>query len=160
MPIDSQVALRPVRDADADELFRQFADPPSVAMAAFTAADPADRAAFDAHLAKRRSSPDILLRAITRDDVLVGSIATFVVEGDTEVTYWVDRSLWGQGIAGRALALLLDEVSRRPLFARAASDNAGSLRVLTRAGFVPIGTEVSYAAGRGCEIEETVLRLD
>ena len=43
---------------------------------------------------------------------------------------------------------------------RAASDNAGSLRVLHKAGFTVIGTETSFAPGRGGEIEESVLRLD
>jgi len=83
-----------------------------------------------------------------------------VIEGDTEVTYWIDRSWWGQGIAGRALALLLETVPVRPLFARAASDNAGSLKVLQRAGFTITGTEVAFANGRHTEIEETILRLD
>jgi RimJ/RimL family protein N-acetyltransferase len=94
-------------------------------MAAFTAENPDDRAAFD----------------------------------DTEITYWIDRSVWGQGIASQALALLLDLVPVRPLYARAASDNVGSLTVLRKAGFVPIGTEISYANARGTEIEETILRL-
>jgi RimJ/RimL family protein N-acetyltransferase len=80
--------------------------------------------------------------------------------GDTEVTYWIDRALWGRGIAGQALRLLLDEVRVRPLYARVAADNAGSLRVLARAGFGVIGEEVSYASARGTEIVEKVLRLD
>ena len=48
----------------------------------------------------------------------------------------------------------------RPLFARAASDNVRSLKVLQRAGFAIIGTEISFANGRNREIEETILRLD
>jgi hypothetical protein len=48
----------------------------------------------------------------------------------------------------------------RPLFARVASDNVGSLKVLQRAGFAIIGTEISFANGRNKEIEETILRLD
>jgi len=51
-------------------------------------------------------------------------------------------------------------VDVRPIYARAASDNVGSLRVLTRAGFRPIGTDTGYAAARGAEIEETILRLE
>jgi hypothetical protein len=35
-----------------------------------------------------------------------------------------------------------------------------SLKVLQRAGFVVIGTEISFANGRNTEIEETILRLD
>ena len=154
------VALRPIDDADLDVLFELMRDPESVRMAAFTAADPDDRAAFDAHMAKIRAAPDVTNRAVTVDGRLVGSIAAFVVEGDTEVTYWIDRAYWGQGIAGRALAQLLDLVPVRPLFASAASDNAGSLRVLQRAGFVVTGTGTGYANGRGAEIEETFLRLD
>jgi hypothetical protein len=43
------VALRPVEDSDLDALFDQMRDPESVRMAAFTAEDPGDRRAFDAH---------------------------------------------------------------------------------------------------------------
>jgi hypothetical protein len=43
---------------------------------------------------------------------------------------------------------------------RAASDNAGSLKVLQKAGSTVVETEVAYAAARGAEIEETILRLD
>jgi RimJ/RimL family protein N-acetyltransferase/predicted RNA-binding protein with RPS1 domain len=159
-PFLADVALRPIEDADLDALFEQMRDPESVRMAAFTSADPGDRAAFDAHMAKVRALPEVVNRAITFDGRLVGSIAGFVIEGDTEVTYWIDRAYWGRGIAGRALALLLaDEVTVRPVFARVASDNHGSLRVLRKAGFAVIGTEISYANARGTEIEETILRL-
>jgi RimJ/RimL family protein N-acetyltransferase len=156
----AEVALRPIDDSDLDALFEQMRDPESVAMAAFTAKDPDDRAAFDVHMAKIRTSPDVTTRAITVDGRLVGSIASFVMEGDTEVTYWIDRSFWGQGIAGRALALLLGSVTVRPLFARVASDNLGSLKVLRKAGFAVTGTEISFANARNAEIEESILRLD
>jgi RimJ/RimL family protein N-acetyltransferase len=154
------VALRPVADGDLDALFDQMRDPRGIWMAAFTAEDPDDRDAFDAHMARVRSSPDITMRAVICDGRLAGSIASFEAEGQTEVTYWIDRALWGQGIATRALALLLELVPTRPLYARAASDNAGSLRVLQKSGFKAIGTENSFAAGRNEEIEETILRLD
>ncbi len=91
------VGLRLVEDADFDAMFEQMRDPESVQMAAFTAEDPNDRTAFDSHMAKVMGSPDITHRAITCDDRLVGTIASFVSEGATEVTYWIDRSYWGQG---------------------------------------------------------------
>jgi RimJ/RimL family protein N-acetyltransferase len=155
----SQIALRPVAVGDLDAIFEYMRDPESVHMAAFTSRDPGDRHAFDAHMVKIMSSSENTLRAITRDSVLVGTIGSYPSEGATEVTYWVDRTCWGQGIATRALALLLEELPDRPVRARVASDNAGSLRVLQRAGFCPIGTEVSFAPGRGAEIEETILEL-
>lgn len=98
----SVVALRPIEDADLDALFDQMRDPESVRMAAFTAKDPNDRNAFDARMVSLRSSLDITMRAVTSDGQLVGSIASFVIEGDTEVTYWIDRSAGGRGIASRA----------------------------------------------------------
>lgn len=156
---EQAIALRPVHESDLDLLFDQMRDPDSVWMAAFTPDNPDDRQRFDAHMSRVLASPEITHRAITWRGDLVGSIASFVVEGQTEITYWVDRAVWGQGIASRALALLLEDVQVRPLYARAASDNVGSLRVLHKAGFRVTGTEVSFAAARGVSIEETILRL-
>jgi len=157
MPV---IALRPVVDDDLGPLFDQSRDPESVWMAAFTPDDPDDRTAFDAHMARVRSLPDVIMRAVTCDNDLVGSIAAFDLDGRTEVTYWIDRAAWGRGIASRALELLLDLVRARPLYARAASDNAGSLRVLQKSGFKVVGTENSFAPGRNSNIEETILRKD
>lgn len=154
-----EVTLRPIEDADLDTLFDFMRDPESVHMAAFTAENPDDREAFDAHWRKVRARTDVTNRVIVGDGRVVGTIASFVMEGDTEITYWVDRAVWGQGVAGRALALLLEEVTVRPLYGRVASDNTGSLRVLMRAGFEKVGTEIGYAPARKAEIEETVLRL-
>ena len=157
MPV---IALRPVVDNDLGPLFSQSRDPESVLMAAFTPDDPDDRTAFDAHMARVRSLPDVTMRAVTCDNDLVGSIAAFDLDGRTEVTYWIDRAAWGRGIASRALELLLDLVPARPLYARAASDNAGSLRVLQKSGFKVVGTENSFAPGRNSNIEETILPKD
>jgi RimJ/RimL family protein N-acetyltransferase len=54
--------------------------------------------------------------------------------------------------------LTLDPV--RPLFARVASDNARSVRVLEKSGFVAVDTERAYAPTRGEEIDELIFRLD
>ncbi len=156
----STIELRPIEDGDLDALFEQQRDPVAVHMAAFTRPDPDDRAAFDEHMARIRDSDLVTMRAVLRDGVLVGSVASFVLLGETAVTYWIDRSAWGTGVASRALALLLEEVTTRPIYARAASDNIGSLRVLAKAGFVVTGTERSFANARGVEIEETLLRKD
>ncbi|MFC7546872.1 GNAT family N-acetyltransferase [Plantactinospora sp. GCM10030261] len=156
----TEVALRAIDDSDLDALYEQGRDPEAVWMAAFTAKDPDDRAAFDLHMAKIRAAPEGILRAVTVDGRLVGSVASFVMDGETEVTYWIDRAFWGRGIASRALAMLLESVPVRPVFARAASDNVGSLTVLRRAGFTVAGTETAFANARNAEIEETILRLD
>jgi RimJ/RimL family protein N-acetyltransferase len=130
-----------------------------VRMAAFTPEDPDDRQRFDAHMVRVMAMPDVVNRAIIWEGDVVGSIASFVLEGRTEVTYWIDRAVWGRGIASQALSSFLEDVRVRPLYARAASDNTGSLRVLEKNGFRVIDTEVSFAPARGAEIEESVLRL-
>jgi RimJ/RimL family protein N-acetyltransferase len=156
----SVIALRPVEDSDVDALFDQIRDPESAWMAAFSAEHPDDKTAFHTHMTKERNSPDITLRAVTCNGQLVGSIASFVFQGDTEITYWIDRAAWGRGIASRALTLFLDLVPTRPLHAHVASDNTGSLRVLQKAGFKIIGTETSFSHVRNGQIEETILRKD
>jgi RimJ/RimL family protein N-acetyltransferase len=155
----SAVALRPVEPGDLDAIFQHMRDPESVRMAAFTSEDPSDRSAFDAHMEMVMSNAEGTLRAITYEDRLVGTISSYVSDKVTEVTYWIDRAYWGRGIASNALAQFLEVVPARPLRARAASDNAGSLRVLEKAGFRVLGTEVSFAPARGTEIEETILQL-
>ena len=65
----------------------------------------------------------------------------------------------GAGDRQSGPCLVLEVVRLRPLYARAASDNAGSLRVLEKTGFRIIGTEVSFAPARGADIEETILQL-
>ncbi len=156
----ADIALRELEDADLDALFDQMRDPESVHMAAFTARDPNDRAAFDAHMARIRSGPDTTVLAITHDGDFVGTIGSFTIEGDREITYWIARPSWGQGIATQALTLFLQSEQTRPLHARAATDNIGSLRVLQKVGFRLTGTEVGYANARASEIEETLLRLN
>jgi RimJ/RimL family protein N-acetyltransferase len=76
------------------------------------------------------------------------------------VSYWLGRPFWGRGIASRALALFLELVQERPLFARAAKDNIASVRVLQKSGFIIKGEDRGFAHARGEEIAELLLRLD
>ncbi len=154
------VSLRPLADEDLDLIFEQMKDPESVRMAAFTSADPSDRNAFLEHMSRARADPTTSNWVIEADGAFAGTIASFRIDDELEVTYWVDRAQWGKGIASAALRLLLADTPERPVFARAASDNPGSLRVLEKAGFRRTGVDRGFANGRGEEIEETLLRLD
>ncbi|MER6349709.1 GNAT family N-acetyltransferase [Streptomyces sp. NPDC001595] len=155
-----QIVLRPVHDSDLPVFYRQLNDPESLRMAAFTPEDPADRDAFDARWRAIRASADVHARTVLLDGDVVGNAAVYGVPGEREVTYWVDRAYWGRGVATAALRSLLAEVPERPLYARAAADNAGSLRVLERCGFRQTAWERGYAQARGEEIDEVVLRLE
>lgn len=129
-------------------------------MAAFTRADPADRAAFDAHYQRVRSDPENTNQAIEEDGALAGMIASFTVDGDREVTYWIDPARWGRGIASAAVQIFIARETERPLFARAAAHNRGSSKVLLHNGFVQIGEVTSWAAGVGADVVEHIYRLD
>lgn len=157
------ITLRPLVEADLPHFFEQQRDPIARRMAAFTSADGDDRAAFDAHWVRVRADPRNVNRAIVDGDVVLGHIAKYedaAPEGPrAEITYWIDRAHWGRGVASAALALFLREMPVRPLYARAASDNLGSIGVLRHCGFVPIGIDHGFAVARGEQIEETVFRL-
>ena len=154
------VTLRPFESRDLDALYEQASDPESIRMAAFTSKDHTDRAAFLARMERLSADASVTHLVIDVDGSPVGTIGSFRIDGELEVTYWVDRAQWGRGIASEALQILLAETAERPVYARAASDNAGSLRVLEKTGFRRIGVDRGFAAGRGEEIEETILRLD
>ncbi|MFD4632937.1 GNAT family N-acetyltransferase [Streptomyces sp. NPDC058284] len=153
------VSLRPVHDSDLPVFFRQMNDPESCHMAAFTPEDPADRDRFDAHWATMRASAEVDVRTVLVDGDVVGSAGVYGTPGEREVTYWIDRAYWGRGLATAALCALLAQFLERPLYARAAADNAGSLRVLEKCGFRVSARERGYAAARQAEIDEVVLVL-
>jgi len=153
------VVLREVHDSDLPVFFRQMNDPEALRMAAFTPKDPADRDTFDAHWKRIRASEDVL-RTVLVDGDVVGSAAVYGEPGEREVTYWIERAHWGRGIATAALRELVAQVPERPLYARAAADNAGSLRVLQKCGFRVTAQASGFANARGEEIDEFVLALD
>ena len=154
------IVLRPLADDDLDRMFVWENNDRAVKMAAFTRADSSDRRSFDAHYRRIRDNPDDTVLAVDDDGVLVGTVGSFPSELGREVTYWIDPGKWGRGLASAALRSFLDVEPTRPLFARVAEHNAGSAKVLGRAGFVQIGTERSWAEGLGREVGETVHRLD
>jgi RimJ/RimL family protein N-acetyltransferase len=154
------VVLRNVRERDLPAFFEHQLDADANHMAAFTAEDPEDRTAFVKRWARILSDRSIIKRTILYDDQVVGHIVSFERLGVPEVSYWIDKKYWGQGIATRALEAFLACVQMRPLFARVAKDNIGSLRVLQKCGFVVSGEDSGFANARGAEVEEFVLKLE
>jgi [ribosomal protein S5]-alanine N-acetyltransferase len=151
-------SLREVREEDLPVLFEIQTDPDGQHMAAFTDTSN-DR---EKYLRKHRellADDTVLQRVVVADGAVVGSVASFVLAGDHEVTYWIRRDFWGRGLATRALTALLEEQPVRPVFARAAHDNAASIRVLERNGFVRVGEEESFAEARQGDIREIIFRL-
>ena len=155
-----EVQLRPVAPADLPLFFAHQRDPVASRMAAFGSATPDDRVAFDAHWAHLLGNPSIVVRSIVCGDGVVGHVLAFEFMGEREVSYWVDRAHWGRGIATAALMRFLGEQRQRPLYARVAQDNAASIRVLAKCGFIACGKGRALAEARGIETAEFVFRLN
>jgi RimJ/RimL family protein N-acetyltransferase len=128
--------LRELEDRDLDALFEQQADPQSYRLADVPTRD---REAFNAHWATIRTNPDTVLRVIDVDGAAAGHVVSFLRDGERELGYWVDRSLWGRGIASAAVAEFLQVETRRPLQAKVANGNPASVRVLEKNGFQVAG---------------------
>src|SRR4051794_29888127 len=95
-----EIQLRDVEDADLDVFFEQQRDPESNRMAAFTARDPDDRAAFDAKWSRIRGDDSTVVRTIEVDGEAAGNVMIWrdpSLDGP-EVTYWIGREHWGRGI--------------------------------------------------------------
>lgn len=153
------IQLRPTEISDLDILFQFQTDKEGGYLAAFMSKDPTDKSAYITKYTKLLADPTINNQTIFLDNRIVGSVAKFVMEGDPEITYWIDRNYWGQGIATKALSQLLAIETIRPIFGRVAFDNFGSQKVLEKCGFVKIGTDRGFANARQAEIEEFIYKL-
>jgi RimJ/RimL family protein N-acetyltransferase len=154
-----KIKLRLTEPADLEVLFQIQLDKEAMYMAAFTPKDNANKDAYIEKFTRFLADPTIHNRTIWIDDKIAGSIAKFVMEGNTEITYWIDRNYWGKGIATKALKEFLTIEKTRPVIGRASFDNIGSQKVLEKCGFVKIGTDKGFANARQEETEEFIYKL-
>lgn len=154
-----KIELRKTLIADLDLLFQFQLDEEACFMAGFMSKDHDDKRAYLEKYTRFLSDPTIHMRTIWLNENIVGSVAKYEMDGHAEITYWIDKKYWGQGIATRALNEFLNLEITRPIFGRAAFDNAGSQRVLEKCGFVMTGTDRGFALARNQVIEEFVYKL-
>ena len=151
------VRLRDIERHDLPSLYEFQLDPEANRLAA---TNPRSAVAFDAHWGRILHDGTVTAKAILVDDTVAGCISCFKSDGLDVVGYWVGRSYWGQGVATEALMQLLTVVAFRPLHARVAIANGGSLRVLQKCGFSIVRHEHSPGDDRYIECEEAVLILE
>jgi ribosomal-protein-alanine N-acetyltransferase len=154
-----ELQLRKTEADDLEVLFLFQLNEEANKLAAFTSKDPTDKAAYLSKYIKLLSDPTVNNLTIIVDNTIAGSIAKFEIEGDAEITYWIDKNFWGKGIATTALKQFLGIENTRPIFGRVAFDNHRSQRVLENCGFVKIGTDRGFANARQMEIEEFIYKL-
>jgi len=159
-PAEGTVTIRPATPSDAPILYRIESDPFARRMAAFCGEEPASLTAYQARWERMLADADVVARTVIWNGRVVGSVLRFNLLQQPSVAIWIEREVWGRGIATRALALFLREISVRPLFARVAKDNVGSRTVVERCGFKPVGEDKGFARLRGTDLEELIYRLD
>lgn len=155
----SIITLAKTEKNDLNAFFQFQLDNESNYLAAFTSKDPNDKAAYLEKYTKHLADPDIHMRTIKVNGLIVGSIAKFIMDNEAGITYWIDRKFWGRGIATTALNEFLKIEQARPIYGRVAFDNYGSQKVLEKCGFVKIGQDKGYANARQAEIEEFIYKL-
>jgi RimJ/RimL family protein N-acetyltransferase len=150
------VTLREVIQEDLPIFFEHQRDPEAAKMAAFPSRN---WEAFMAHWAKIMAAENVINKTILFNGQVAGNIASFEMEGEREVGYWVGREFWGKGIASESLKQFLSQEVRRPLFAHVAKNNISSRRVLEKGGFVVIREDKWKPDPNKDEVEEFVLML-
>ncbi|MFK7885183.1 MAG: GNAT family N-acetyltransferase [Phycisphaerales bacterium] len=151
-----RVRLRDVTIDDLPDLFRFQSDLDAVQMAVVS---PRPEDAFVAFWESVLADPSVVAKVIVVDEAVIGNISCFEMDGQDSVGYWVDRAFWGRGVATAALTLLLEQVPTRPLHARVARSNLGSIRVLERCGFACLGTQWFDGDDRFPACEEALFRI-
>ncbi|KAA1397357.1 GNAT family N-acetyltransferase [Aeromicrobium ginsengisoli] len=101
----------------------------------------------------RPDNADWLMQAVVRDDAAIGN-AGFKgapLDGQVELGYSIAPELRRRGYASEVVRLLLDRAAADArvdrVIARIRPDNAASLGVITKAGFVPDGDYLSPNSG-------------
>jgi len=134
----NDVHLRDVIESDLPAFYEQQLDPDATQMAAFPSRN---REAFMAHWTKILRDDTNTLMTILFDGQVAGNIVSWQQGDEREVGYWLGKEYWGKGIATRALAEFLEQVTTRPLYAHVVKHNIASIRVLEKCGFTRYGED-------------------
>jgi ribosomal-protein-alanine N-acetyltransferase len=157
--LNKKVKLRQTEISDLETLYQFQLDEEANFLAAFTSNDSANRESYIKKYTPFLGNPTINMQTILLNGTIAGSLAKFEIDGEAEVTYWIDKKYWGTGVATTALKDFLTTEKTRPIRGRVAFDNIGSRRVLEKCGFLKIGTDKGFANARQKEIEEFIYML-
>lgn len=152
----TEVRLRSVISEDLPIFYAHQNDPDAAQMAAFPSRN---LDAFLAHWNKILADERLIKQTILYDHQVAGNIVSYEQDGRQEVGYWIGKEFWGLGIATQALAILIVNLSARPLYAHVARHNIASRRVLEKCGFELIGRDSWTPAAGGAPVEEYILIL-
>ncbi len=154
--MSNAITLRKVVQDDLPIFFEHQRDEEASKMAAFPSRS---WEAFMAHWAKIMANVNVTNQTILINEQVAGNIASFEMDGEREIGYWIGREFWGKGIASESLKQFLGQEVRRPLFAHVAKHNIASRRVLEKCGFEIIREDKWRPIPNEDEVEEFILTL-
>jgi 8-oxo-dGTP diphosphatase len=159
-----RLSLRPYRPEDAAELHRLINDW-EVCRSLAAVPYPYPRALADewiASAARSLADGSAYHLAITGKEgdreVIVGGVGLRVdaAAGTARLGYWVGKRFWGHGVAAEAAGRLarwaLANLDLTRLEANVATDNAASIAVLRRIGFVHVGAGTEHFRTRDADL--------
>lgn len=161
-----RLALRPTSLADAERAFAIQSDwevARMLRMAVFPPEREGMRAWFSDH--EREWAEGSAYRfAVESGGLMVGVVDIDEISGrQGELGYWFDRACWGRGYAFEAARAAVDFAFRTVGLTRLrsghAADNAASGKILSKLGFISIGTALVMSQSRGEEIRQRSLEL-
>lgn len=153
------LTLKPTVHADLETLFAHQLDDEYAHMAAFVNERWQDKEAYIEKWNKLLND-GVNIWTIFLDDQVVGSVSTWPLGDEMQVSYGIEKKYWGKGLATTALQQFLEIIPERPLYGRVAFDNIGSARVLQKCRFKQIGEDKFYAHARKKEIGELIFILE
>ena len=148
--------LRDVVESDLDAFFEHQRDPEAVEMALVPGRQ---REAFDAHWRRLLAADAVTKKTIVDEGRVAGNTLAWEKDGRQVIGYWLGKEFWGKGLATRAVAELVAQLTVRPLHAWVATSNRASRRVLEKCGFVVVETMVEHDERLGREVEVQLLEL-
>ncbi len=137
--VTTRLTLRTAREDDLSAMHAVLSDPRATRWWSTPPHDSLDqtRAWLDGMIANGSDHPDFV---IERDGVVIGKAGFWRLP---DVGYILRPDYWGQGLAGEAVAAVIDHVlatcDLHELTADVDPENAASIRLLERLGFVRIG---------------------
>ena len=157
------LTLKPLAEADFGALYHVQNDDEAAWVAGGGAHR--DRDAFTQRMANivKGDQMQCAMQVMWAQGTIAGYLAHFIRDGkNREVSLWLDRAVWGKGLATRAMHMFLsglpDQIKAEPIFARVVDGNDASARVMEKNGFFNVGRDKFYSDIRSCEVSETLFK--
>lgn len=92
----TDLKLRPSVVEDIHKFFEYQLDEEANYIAAFTAKDPTDKAAYLEKYTKLLHNPTVNMQTIVVNNAVVGTVTKFEINDEAEVAFWIDKAFWGE----------------------------------------------------------------